>query len=100
MGAWRAGSRKLMTVFAEHALRDVPAGSPLAGIQPHALRERSRRFGLSALPTSRAAKDRRESVARSSDLVPDDDRRVQRLRHLPARLLKARRFDTALEQVR
>ncbi|MFE5586242.1 hypothetical protein [Kitasatospora sp. NPDC056531] len=96
-----AGSRKLMMKFAERAARNAPAGSPLAGIYLHALHELARRSGLSALPSSHTAKDLLESVARSLNQVPDEDQRVHRLRHLLAQyLVKARRYDAALEQFR
>ncbi|MEV7783215.1 hypothetical protein [Kitasatospora sp. NPDC088351] len=96
-----ASTNKLMMEFAECAARDVPAGSPLAGIYLHALHELTRRSGLSALPSSRAARDLLESVARSLNQVPDKDQRVNRLRHLLAQyLVKARRYDAALEQFR
>ncbi|MFE2911947.1 hypothetical protein ACFXI0_08375 [Kitasatospora indigofera] len=96
-----AGTNKLMMEFAERAAHDVPAGSPLAGIHLHALHELTRRSGPSALPSSPAAKDLLESVARSLNQVPDEDQQVARLRHLLAHyLVKARRYDAALEQFR
>ncbi|WP_307806821.1 hypothetical protein [Streptomyces sp. FH025] len=96
-----AGSRRLMMQFAERAARNAPAGSPLAGVYLHALHELTRRSGLSALPSSRAAKDLLESVARSLNQVPGEDQRVHQLRHLLAQyLVKVRRYDAALEQFR
>ncbi|KJS54476.1 hypothetical protein VM98_18905 [Streptomyces rubellomurinus subsp. indigoferus] len=96
-----AGSDQLMLDFAERAVHKAPAGSPLAAVHLHALRELTRRKGLSALPSSRAAKDLLETVARSLNQVPDDDPGLQGLRHhLAQYLLRARRYDAALEQFR
>jgi hypothetical protein len=96
-----AGTNGLMTEFAERAVHGAPAGSPLAGVYLHALRELALRPGSSARPSSRAAGDLLETVARSLDLVPDDDRVVPGLRHLLAHyLVEARRYDAALEQFR
>lgn len=108
MGHWQAlqywcakwaGSNKLMMDFAERAAHRAPVGSPLAGLYLLALEELGRRPGHAALPSSPAAKDMLESVARSLDQVPDHDERLPRLRHLLAhRLVEARCYDAALEQ--
>ncbi|MGA5816506.1 hypothetical protein ACPC54_01390 [Kitasatospora sp. NPDC094028] len=96
-----AGSDELMLEFAERAVRAAPAGSPLAAVHLHALRELTLRRGLSALPSSRAAKDLLETVARSLNQVPDDAHDMYGLRHRLAQyLLQARRYDAALEQFR
>ncbi|MFC8721414.1 hypothetical protein [Kitasatospora sp. NPDC057198] len=96
-----AGTDRLMLAFAERAVREAPAGSPLAGVYLHALHELARRPGRSALPSSPEATALLETVARSLDQVPEDDWNLPALRHLLAHhLVKARRYDTALKQFR
>ncbi|MGW2372914.1 hypothetical protein [Kitasatospora sp. NPDC001683] len=96
-----AGTDKLMMEFAERTAHKAPVGSPLAGVYLHALYELTRRSGPSALPSSRTAKDLLENVARSLNQAPDDDQSLYHPRHLLAHyLVKARRYDAALEQFR
>ncbi|MEV6023035.1 hypothetical protein [Streptomyces sp. NPDC052036] len=96
-----AGSNKLMTDLAERAAHRAPGGSPLAGVYllaPDALADPP---GHAAFPSSGAAKELLESVARSLDQVPDHDGRVPPLRHLLAHsLVKARCYEAALDQFR
>ncbi|MGW1885928.1 hypothetical protein [Streptomyces sp. NPDC001970] len=93
------GSDALMLEFAERAVGNAPSGSPLAAMHLHALDELGKRS--SALPSSRQAKELLETVARSLNQVPEDDRRLARLRHkLAFHLGKAGLHEAALDQFR
>ncbi|WP_128984770.1 hypothetical protein [Streptomyces roseicoloratus] len=98
-GKWH-GSDRLMLDFARLAVERAPAGSPLAGMYLHALRELDSRGGTGG---ARARRSRAllERVAWSLGQVAPDNEALPRLRHLLAHyLLEARSHDAALEQFR
>ncbi|MFJ9821688.1 hypothetical protein ACIRU3_41880 [Streptomyces sp. NPDC101151] len=93
------GSNKQMMAFAERAMDNAPAGSPLAGIYLHALTELEER--RSALPSGAAAKKRLTAVTDALATARADDDRLPALRHLLAYYLgKAGMYEAALEQFR
>jgi hypothetical protein len=93
------GSDEKMIRFAERAMDNAPAGSPLAGVYLHALSELEER--RSALPSGAAAKKRLTTVADALASAPADDERLPVLWHLLAYYLgKAGMYEAALEQFR
>lgn len=95
------GSDRLMTRFAEQAVRNAPPGSPLAGLYLHALDELAERSGSSALPTTRTAKHLLEKVAASLAEVAADNEHLPALRHrLAFYMVRSGMYAAALEQFR
>ncbi|MFI6448033.1 hypothetical protein [Kitasatospora sp. NPDC050543] len=93
------GSNKQMMEFAERAMDDAPAGSPLAGIYLHALTELQER--RSPLPAGAQARQRLWAVSDALAQVPADNGKVPGLRQLLAYYLgEAGMYEAAVEQFR